>query len=117
MPRQHSAVCKLRSPIEQASSRSLIRQRTMLVREHRSEAVIRTDNKSIIELSRDAIAFKKTKHILRAAMFLRDLCLRLIFTLRWISGETNPAELFTKAHPVTVFRALMRVFARLQHVA
>jgi len=79
--------------------------------------VIRTDNKSIIELSRDAIAFKKTKHILRAAMFLRDLCLRLIFTLRWISGETNPADLFTKAHPVTVFRALMRVFDRLQHVA
>ena len=27
--------------------------------------VIRTDNKSIIELSRDAVAFKKTKHILR----------------------------------------------------
>ena len=80
--------------------------------------IIRTDNKSIIELSRDAVAFKKekTKHLC-AAMFLRDLCLRLIFTLRWISGETNPADLFTKAHPVTVFRALMRVFDRLQHVA
>ena len=35
--------------------------------------VIRTDNKSINELSRDDIAFKKTKHILRVAMFLRDL--------------------------------------------
>ena len=76
--------------------------------------IIRTDNKSIIELSRDAVAFKKektTEHLC-AAMFLRDLCLRLIFTLRWISGETNPADLFTKAHPVAVFRALVHVFDR-----
>ena len=79
--------------------------------------VMRSDNKSVKDLSLDAVTFKKTKHILRAAMFLRDLCLRLIFTLRWISGETNPADLFTKAHPVTVFRALMRVFDRLQYVA
>ena len=32
--------------------------------------VMRSDNKSVKDLSLDAVAFKKTKHILRAANFL-----------------------------------------------
>lgn len=38
--------------------------------------VIRTDNKGVVDLSLDPVAFKKTKHILRAAHFVRDLVLR-----------------------------------------
>ena len=78
---------------------------------------MRSDNKSVIDLALDAIAFKKTKHIMRAGEFLRDLCLRDVFVLRWISGETNPADIFTKAHTAAAFRAYMRVLDRLGHVA
>ena len=71
----------------------------------------------VIDLSLDAIAFKKTKHIMRAAEFLRDLCLRCVFVLRWISGESNPADLFTKAHVRALYRAYMQILDRLDNVA
>ena len=38
--------------------------------------IIYTDSKSAIDMSYDPVAFKKTKHILRAAQFLRDLVAR-----------------------------------------
>ena len=79
--------------------------------------VIRSDNKSVIDLALDPIAFKKTKHILRAAQFLRDLCMRNVFVLKWISGESNPADIFTKVNPVATFRALMRILDSLDMVA
>ena len=79
--------------------------------------IIRSDNKSVIDLALDAIAFKKTKHIMRAAEFLRDLCLRNVFELKWISGESNPADLFTKSMPLATFRALIRILDRLDGVA
>jgi len=79
--------------------------------------IIRSDNRSVIDLSLDAVAFKKTKHIMRAAEFLRDLCLRNVFVLRWISGESNPADLFTKAHVRALFRAYMQILDRLDNVA
>ena len=39
-------------------------------------SVIQSDSKSAIDMSLDPVAFKKTKHILRAAEFLRDLVAR-----------------------------------------
>ena len=78
---------------------------------------IRSDNKSVIDLALDAIAFKKTKHIMRAGEFMRDLVLRNVFALHWISGETNPADIFTKAHSAVAFRAYMRVLDRIGNVA
>ena len=80
-------------------------------------SIVRSDNKSVIDLSFDAIAFKKTKHIMRAAEFLRDLCLRSVLTLRWISGENNPADIFTKGHALAAFRAYMRILDALDKVA
>ena len=80
-------------------------------------SVVRSDNKSVIDLSLDAIAFKKTKHIMRAAEFLRDLCLRSVLTVRWISGESNPADIFTKGHTLATFRAYMRILDALDKVA
>ena len=80
-------------------------------------SIVRSDNKSVIDLSLDAIAFKKTKHIMRAAEFLRDLCLRSVLTLRWISGENNPADIFTKGHTLAAFRAYMHILDALDKVA
>ena len=56
-----------------------------------------TDSKSAIDLSDDPVAFHKTKPILRAAHFLRDLTSRLIYRLHFIPGKANRADLFTKA--------------------
>ena len=57
--------------------------------------VIRTDNKGVVDLSFDPVAFKKTKHILRAAEFVRDQVLRLVVSFVWIAGVNNVADLET----------------------
>ena len=54
---------------------------------------------------------------MRAAEFLRDLCLRKVFELMWISGEDNPADLFMKVHSVAAFRAYLRILDALDKVA
>ena len=51
----------------------------------------------------DAVAFKKTKHILRAAEFLRDLVLRRVYALSHIPGTLNPADVMTKPLPRGTF--------------
>lgn len=65
--------------------------------------IIYTDSKACVELSVDAVAFKKTKHIMRAAEFLRDLVLRRVFILKHISGVSNPADVMTKPLPRGTF--------------
>ena len=77
---------------------------------------IRSDNKSVKELSMDSIAFKKTKHILRAAHFLRDLCDRQFFQVVWIAGTQNPADLFTKVHDLSTFRAYVSLLDHLDGI-
>ena len=59
------------------------------------------------DLSWDPVAFKKTKHILRAAKYLRDVVTRRVALVRWIPGGDNIADLFTKAPSIVVFRRLM----------
>jgi len=78
--------------------------------------IIRSDNKSVKDLSLDAVAFKKTKHILRAANFLRDLCDRLFFEIVWIPGSSNPADIFTKAHELAPFRVYLALLDRLDGI-
>ena len=57
---------------------------------------IQSDSKSAVDMSLDPVAFKRTKHILRAAEFLRDLVAREVVT--W--GERP----FTaKSHSQTFF--------------
>ena len=53
---------------------------------------------------------------MRAAEFLRDLCMRQVFTVVWISREENPADIFTKAHSVSAFKAYMRILDKLDGV-
>ena len=55
-----------------------------------------TDNRSVIDLAFNAVAFTKKKHILRAAEFVRDPTLKRVLELKWIPGHSNPADLLTK---------------------
>ena len=77
---------------------------------------LRSDNKSVKDLSLDSVAFKKTKHILRAAHFLRDLCDRQFYQVIWIAGTQNPADLFTKVHDLSTFRAYVALLDRLDGI-
>ena len=60
-------------------------------------------------MSPDPVAFKKTKHILRAAEFLRDLVAREVITLRHLPGCVMIADLLTKAPARVVFTELIRL--------
>ena len=72
-----------------------------------------TDNKGVVDLAIDPVAFKKTKHILRAAEFVRDLSLRRVIALHWISGNANPADLLTKPFALAVFRKQLSLLRNL----
>ena len=60
----------------------------------------------------DPVAFKQTKHIMRAAEFLRDLVAREVITLRHVPGRTMLADLLTKAVERAIFLQLLRLFDR-----
>ena len=60
-------------------------------------SVIQSDSKSAIDMSLDPVAFKKTKHILRAAEFLRDLVARDVVRWQHLPGKVMVADLLTKA--------------------
>ena len=64
-------------------------------------------------LTFDAVAFKKTKHILRDAYFLRDVVARLVFAPRHVSSEDQWADILTKPLARMIFA---RLRARLLHV-
>lgn len=81
-----------------------------------SPTPILTDNKGVVALSFDPIAFKKTKHILRAAEFVRDLVVRQVIRMEWVAGKDNVADLCTKPVTLPIFRALMSLLGRLQDV-
>ena len=75
--------------------------------------LLRSDNKGVCDLSLDPIAFKKTKHIARAANFLRDLCARRVFELKHIAGAINIADILTKGQALAVFVKLMKILHNL----
>ena len=54
------------------------------------------------------LAFKKTKHILRAAEFLRDLVTREVVSVEHISGVVMLADILTKAASRGVFVDLIK---------
>ena len=55
-----------------------------------------SDSKSAVDMAFDPVAFKNTKHILRAAQFLRDLVARLVVTMEHIAGTEMIADMLTK---------------------
>jgi hypothetical protein len=72
-----------------------------------SPTPIYSDSKSAIDMSFDPVAFKKTKHILRAAEFLRDLVAREVVVLRHMSGKLMLADILTKAVARVTFLKLI----------
>lgn len=76
-----------------------------------------TDNKGVVSLSFDPVSFKKTKHILRAAQFVRDLVARQVIRMHWIPGKDNVADLCTKSVMLATFRSLMSLLSRLGDIS
>ena len=54
-------------------------------------------------MSLDPVAFKRTKHILRAAEFLRDLVAREVITCAHLPGKIMIADVLTKACSRPIF--------------
>lgn len=73
--------------------------------------VLYLDSKSAIDLAFDPVAFRRTKHIMRATHYLRDLVARRFFVPRHIAGTSNPADVFTKALSRAAFVAVVRLLA------
>ena len=70
-----------------------------------------SDSKSAVDMAFDPIAFKNTKHIMRAAEFLRDLVRKGAVHPMHIAGVLMLADLLTKAVSRPVFLDLMKLLA------
>ena len=66
---------------------------------------------SAVGMAYDPVSFKKTKHILRAAEFLRDLVARGVIALSHVPGTTMVADILTKAVTRAIYHELMRLIA------
>ena len=66
-----------------------------------------TDSKSAVDLSLDHVNFKNTKHILRAANFLRDNVAKLVVALSHLAGRIMIADILTKACARSVYCELL----------
>lgn len=75
----------------------------------RGPTTIFTDNKAVVDMSLDPVAFKRTQHILRSANFLRDLVAKGVVELLHIPGAQNAADVFTKAQGRAAFLESLRV--------
>ena len=56
-----------------------------------------------------SLSFKKTKHILRAAEYLRDLVMREVIRMRHLPGKIMIADILTKAAARSVYLELVRL--------
>ena len=65
------------------------------------------DSKATIDLAQDPIAFKKTKHILRHAYWLRDMVHRNVFVPQFVPTEGQLADILTKAARPNIHRRLL----------
>ena len=72
--------------------------------------VLWSDSKSAVDMSLDPIAFKNTKHILRATYFLRDLVARMCVAMRHVAGRVMIADVLTKSVSRQLYLELLRLF-------
>ena len=63
------------------------------------------DSKSAIDMAFDPVSFKKTKHILRDAYYLRDQVARSRVKPSHVVSANQRADMYTKAIPRVQFRA------------
>ena len=71
-------------------------------------SIINCDSKSAVGMAFDPVAFKKTKHILRAAEFLRDLVSRGVISVEHLPGVVMLADLLTKSASRAIFTGLIK---------
>ena len=71
--------------------------------------VMYCDSQSAVGMALDPIAFKKTKHILRAAEFLKDHQLRGTVHMRHVKGVIMIADILTKGVARAVFLQLIKL--------
>ena len=76
---------------------------------HDGPSIVYSDSKSAVDMAFDPVAFKKTKHILRASAFLRDLVAKQVVTLKHINGHNMVADILTKPCPRNQFLRLLDV--------
>lgn len=75
-------------------------------------STIYCDSKSAVDMAFDPVAFKNTKHVMRAAEFLRDLVAREVVTLKHVAGRVMIADILTKAQARAVFVELLNLLDR-----
>ena len=66
------------------------------------------DSKSAIDLAFDPVAFKKTKHVLRHAFWLRDVVARRLLLPTFVPTAGQLADVLTKALPPAIHRVVLR---------
>ena len=67
------------------------------------------DSQGALHLSLDPVAFKKTKHILRACEFVRDHVAKFRFVCRHLAGDMMIADILTKATARPIFIKLSQM--------
>ena len=65
------------------------------------------DSKAAINLAADPVAFKKTKHILRAAHELRDRVANGLYIAQYVEAANQLADIMTKPLRVHPHRSML----------
>ena len=67
------------------------------------------DSKSAVDMAYDPVSFKKTKHILRAAEYLRDVVAKQHVRVKHLSGDDMVADILTKSLPRPRFLEMIKL--------
>jgi hypothetical protein len=73
------------------------------------------DNTAACQLSEDALSGKRMKHVMRRLTYLRELSEAKQIVMRYIPGEHNPADIFTKPLAASRYDALCKLLLEPQH--
>mmetsp|Transcript_17978 Transcript_17978/g.52450 ORF Transcript_17978/g.52450 Transcript_17978/m.52450 type:complete len:133 (-) Transcript_17978:298-696(-) len=68
------------------------------------------DNKGTIDLARNAVYHRRTKHVDVRYFFIRDCIAKDAFKVVWVPTETNIADGFTKALTAAKFATFVEHF-------
>ena len=72
-------------------------------------AIVEQDNKSVIELSKNPIMHKRSKHFRIALHYFQDLVARDVIKLRYVCTNAMAADILTKALSESVHSNLLKI--------
>lgn len=64
------------------------------------------DNSLALKLTKNPESYARTRHIDVRYHYVRELVESKVIDTRWISGKTNPADMFTKPLPIVTLQAI-----------